>query len=145
MRQSTEIEYRTRILKIVKQNKFLILALFFFDFGLKYLAVRGNYAVINSGVSFGIKMGSEWVVWMLWLVFFVWLYRQKMWLVAAGGAANLVSRVVWGGVVDYLPFFGLFTNNLADYMIVGGVVLAVISSLSRNQSMKHRSLDSRSG
>jgi lipoprotein signal peptidase len=97
--------------------------LFFVDLLVKYLAVRGNYAVINLGVSFGIKMGSEWLFWALWAIILVWLYQQKMWLILAGGAANLVSRVVWGGVVDYLPFFGLFYNNLADYMIVGGIII----------------------
>lgn len=107
----------------MRQSSKVILLLTLTDLGLKYLAVRGNYAVINQGVSFGIIIGSEWIIWCLWAVFFVWLYKQKMWLVLAGGGANLVSRVVWGGVVDCLPFFGMFYNNLADYMIVGGIVI----------------------
>lgn len=125
--------------------RYPVWGLFLLDLGLKYLAVRGNYAVINQGVSFGLKIGSIWIYWVVWTILFVWLYKRKMWLILAGGAANLMSRIVWGGVVDYLPFWGMFYNNLADYMIVGGVFVAVISSLSRNPNIKHRSLDSRSG
>jgi lipoprotein signal peptidase len=107
----------------VKLNKLASVGLLIIDLGWKYLAVIGNYAVINPGVSFGLRMSSEWMIWGLWIVFFIWLYKQKMWLVLAGGVANLASRIVWGGVVDYLPFFGLFYNNLADYMIVGGIII----------------------
>lgn len=93
------------------------------DLGLKYLAVRGDYAVINPGVAFGVLMGSELVFWVFVSVIFVWLYRHKLWLILAGGVANALSRIVWGGVVDYWNFYGMFANNLADWMIVGGVLL----------------------
>ncbi len=103
-------------------NIWLLLCL---DLLLKYFAVRGDYAVINQGFSFGVLMGSEWVFWIILSVLFVWLYRHKMWMILAGGAANVVSRIVWGGVVDYWNFFGIFHNNLADWMIVGGMVMYV--------------------
>lgn len=91
------------------------------DLGFKYLAVRGEYAVINEGVSFGVFLGSEVLLWVVLSIIFIWLYRHKLWLILAGGMANIVSRLVWGGVVDYWNFFGLFHNNLADWMIVGGL------------------------
>lgn len=95
------------------------------DLLLKYFAVRGDYAVINPGLAFGVLMGSEWVFWVFVSVIFVWLYRHKLGLILAGGAANALSRVVWGGVVDYWNFWGLLHNNLADWMIVGGILLYV--------------------
>lgn len=105
--------------------KYIVWGLFFLDLSLKYLAVSGDYAVINQGVSFGVKIGSEWWIWIVYMFLFVWLYRQKIWLVLAGGVANAVSRIVWGGVVDYFSFYGLFSNNLADWMIVVGTVFFI--------------------
>jgi len=102
------------------------IALVILDLLLKDLAVDGNYAVINQGFAFGIKMGTEWIFWIALSIVFVWLYQKKMWLVLAGGVANAVSRIVWGGVVDYWNLFGLFSNNLADWMIAGGVILYAI-------------------
>ena len=107
----------------LREEKMIIFGAFILDLFLKYLAVSGNYAVINQGVSFGVQMGTEWLYWIVLSMVFVWLYRQKMWLILAGGVANAVSRLVWGGVVDYWNFFGLFRNNLADWMIVTGVIL----------------------
>ncbi len=107
----------------------IVVVLFFLDLLLKWMAVRlpaqagGDYAVINQGISLGIEMWSEWLFWILIAVVFIWLYRNKMWLILAGGAANALSRIVWGGVVDYWNFLGLFYNNLADYMIVAGLLL----------------------
>lgn len=112
--------------------KYIVWGLFFLDLSLKYLAVSGDYAVINQSVSFGVKIGSEWWIWAVYMLLFVWLYRQKIWLVLAGGVANVVSRIVWGGVVDYFSFYGLFSNNLADWMIAVGVVFYAIQYIHAN-------------
>ena len=98
------------------------------DLLLKYRTVNfsGDYAVINPDVSFGVLISSEWIYWIVISVIFVWMYRQKLWLILAGGAGNVISRIVWGGVVDYWNFFGLVHNNLADWMIgIGFVVYGV--------------------
>lgn len=107
----------------LREKTVIVVILFFGDLLLKWLAVRGDYAVINQGMSLGIEMWSEVVFWTLIAVIFVWLYKQRMWLILAGGAANTLSRIIWGGVVDYWSFFGLFYNNLADYMIVVGLFI----------------------
>ena len=114
--------------------KYIVWGLFFLDLSLKYFAVSGDYAVINQGVSFGVKMGSEWWIWIVYTVIFVWLYKQKMWLILAGGVANVISRVVWGGVVDYWSFLGWFFNNLADWMVVVGAIYALVQYRYGNTS-----------
>lgn len=113
-------------------EKRIAIGLLMIDLLLKYLAIRGDYAVINQGFSFGVKMGTEWIFWLILSIVFVWLYRQKMWLILAGGVANGVSRIVWGGVVDYWSFYGLFSNNLADWMIAVGVVFYAIQYIHGN-------------
>ena len=107
-------------------GKQIAFSLLIADILLKWLAVGGDYAVINQGISFGVKMSSEWLIFVVSAVIFVWLYRNKMWFILAGGAANLLSRVVWGGVVDYWNFWGWFSNNLADWMIVVGAIYALV-------------------
>lgn len=44
-------------------------------------------------------------------------------LILAGSTSNLIDRVVWGGVVDWIPIFGTsLYNNLADWMIFFGII-----------------------
>lgn len=99
----------------------IALFLFTLDLFFTYLAFYGNYAVINYRLSLGVSV-NNFVFWLAALVLCGWLYREKMWILLAGGLANILSRFIWGGVVDYWSFFGLFYNNLADYMLFFGVV-----------------------
>ncbi len=48
-------------------------------------------------------------------------------LIGSGAASNLIDRLARGGVVDYvfLPYGGII--NLADILIIGGVVLIICS------------------
>jgi signal peptidase II len=46
-------------------------------------------------------------------------------LIAWGGVSNIFDRVFYGGVIDYINFFGLFICNIADIMVVGGVILVL--------------------
>lgn len=117
--------------KEVKKARFNLelfagIILFILDLIFKYLAVSGNHAVINVGVSFGVLIGSEAIHIVLISILLYWLARYRMWLIFAGGAANMVSRVVWGGVVDYWNFLGIFNNNLADWAIALGVIFYAI-------------------
>lgn len=44
-------------------------------------------------------------------------------LIVAGGLSNLVDRLIYGGVVDYIKIFVWPIFNIADVMIVVGVLL----------------------
>lgn len=72
----------------------------------------------------------------LWIVVVVWICllvcavkMRELWervgvgMVLVGGAGNLASRVWYGGVVDNWSFFGLFYNNVWDWIIGVGVVI----------------------
>lgn len=91
--------------------------------------------MLNKGISFGLFPGVSGI-----LVAFVLLglvmYARKVkdvWgrvgviLIIIGGAGNLYSRLVYGGVVDNLNFFGLFYNNVWDYLITVGIVIYIYS------------------
>jgi len=90
----------------------------------------GNNAVINLGVSGGV-MVSEWLIGVGLVGILYWYVKERslgLWMILVGGVANVASRVVWEGVVDYWSLFGMFSNNLADYLVVGGVIMIVNQS-----------------
>lgn len=67
-------------------------------------------------------------------------HRERVWalgLVLGGIAGNLVDRVLWGSVIDFLSFyyrsFEWPAFNVADSAISCGVGLFVVSSLMRRQ------------
>ncbi|HEX7018357.1 MAG TPA: signal peptidase II [Patescibacteria group bacterium] len=106
----------------------------------KWQADNLGLVVWNRGVSFGwgqiyfsplmLAVGGG------LLLFFVWGLSQRaeqknplgMSLFLAGAASNLIDRVYFGAVRDWLsiPLIGL-TNNLADWMIVIGLMLWLVA------------------
>ncbi|MBU2576028.1 signal peptidase II [Patescibacteria group bacterium] len=62
----------------------------------------------------------------------IFLMTQKslpiIWIIVAGALSNLIDRVLFGGVIDYIhtPLGGII--NLADIMISLGVVLIILDS-----------------
>ena len=85
--------------------------------------------MLNKGVSFGLLPSLP--IW-LFVVILVCLiiYAVKMrelvgriglGMIIVGGIGNLISRIVYGGVVDNLSFFGIFYNNVWDYLIFMGM------------------------
>ncbi len=101
--------------------------------------------VENRGAAFGLLQGQRWIlsavsiaVVILCLVCLVRnVFHTKaanlcVTLVAAGGAGNLIDRLLRGYVVDYLDINALFPYpmfNLADCCVVVGAVLFVILTL----------------
>ena len=96
--------------------------------------------MLNQGVSFGLLPGLS--PWILGLVLFgLIIYAVKMrelWgkigigLIIIGGIGNLVSRMMYGGVLDYWNFLGIFYNNVWDWIIGVGVVVYLFQAFRRN-------------
>ena len=91
----------------------------------------------NDGISFGWGRQVPWLWVVLGVVVMVSLVKHSRlgmggWLMAAGGFANLISRIVWKGVWDYIKItlgFGSLWINGADVMIMAGVVLVITHEL----------------
>ena len=100
--------------------------------------------VWNRGVSFGIGQSEGVMRWLLVLMisaiaigFAVWLFRATrrftgiaLAMVVAGAFGNLIDRVRFGAVVDFLDFSGIlrpyffnYVFNVADAAISVGAVL----------------------
>lgn len=98
----------------------------------------------NFGIAFGLPLPA-WafygiVVFILVILgYFGWQYYQKrdcgglfaLALVAAGAASNLLDRLRFGYVVDYIniAFWPVF--NIADVMVVGGVIILFIKAVHK--------------
>ena len=101
--------------------------------------------VLNRGVSFGLLTGGETGRWLL-TVFSVavagllafWATRADrrllitaIGLIMGGALGNVIDRIRFGGVVDFLDFSGLYfpwVFNVADSAISIGVVLLILDS-----------------
>ncbi len=87
--------------------------------------------MMNDGISFGVLPGLPvwiFVLVLMGLVFYAGKMRE-LWgrvgvgLIVLGGAGNMVSRIMFGGVVDNWNFFDLLYNNGWDYLIFFGLVI----------------------
>ena len=80
--------------------------------------------ILNTGVAFGVNIYWEVLISAILIIFLVVLgvERQKndkylIFSLCALGLSNLIIRVVYDGVCDYISLLGLFFN-LADIFIV---------------------------
>jgi signal peptidase II len=104
----------------------------------------------NRGITFGLFNSAEGAGWGRWVLLavtgaialglLVWLARAAQWwvvvalgLVIGGAVGNLVDRVLYGAVADFLDFHLLgyhwYVFNVADSAIVCGVGLLLLDSL----------------
>lgn len=100
--------------------------------------------LLNKGIALSVPLtGTVGLVLILLLfcallVWFVLSIRRQQWLRASlllvillGAGSNIVDRFLYGGVVDYLQIVFPSVINLADVMVVGGVVGLFLSSKHR--------------
>ena len=71
-----------------------------------------------------------------WIVFFMLSHRKQnalmgtgLALLLGGALGNLIDRISYGYVLDFLEFRGLFVNNFADVCVSVGAVLIFIHVL----------------
>ncbi len=144
---------------------YLILAIFFvlLDRFLKVLALIGVFTppiqmfgdifrlnlAKNYGIAFSLPLGG-WilnlfiVLIILYLVYY-WLKLNKkrenkililLTFIIFGAISNMVDRLKFGFVVDYLDLKWFTVFNLADVMIVGGIILILfINFLNKDKKI----------
>jgi len=80
-----------------------------------------------------------WVGVLAFIILGLWITRQKnasliMWLILAAGLSNIIDRLLYNGVIDWIHSFSWFpVFNLADMVITGGVGVLMIQELSKRK------------
>lgn len=102
--------------------------------------------VWNRGISFGALQSDGLMRWVLVAMtlaiavgFAIWLWRARRWLtglslslVVGGAVGNVIDRIRFGAVVDFLDFSGLYffyVFNVADAAITVGAALLFLDQL----------------
>ncbi len=101
------------------------------------VAYRSDVFLCNNGVAFGVEVPRILflVMWggIMCAVLYYWAQHRAdrfavqlpFVLVAAGGVGNMIDRLLYGCVIDYIPFFSLSSFNVADALISCGALLWV--------------------
>lgn len=90
----------------------------------------------NYGIAFGFYISAE-VFYFIVFAFFVWLIRGKILdfkemnrkdilgigLILSGALGNIIDRVRFGYIIDYINFKNIVIFNLADVFILLGAII----------------------
>lgn len=102
--------------------------------------------IFNTGTAFGFFPGqTNILVYLTIAVMFVFflLFRSEKdkkfaflvgaGLIFGGAISNLIDRIIWGAVVDYIDFGFWPVFNISDACITVGAFLLIIDSLKKRQ------------
>ena len=69
----------------------------------------------------------------IWNLFGIWdlgfgISNRPLLLIFLGGLSNVFDRFAYGGVIDYVEILGLASINVADIMILGGLVGLILKT-----------------
>lgn len=113
----------------IKKRKFWIVILFIFliDRISKFLVLKyfPEIVVFNQNGLFGILPWWVSILGIFGVVFFVWKEKYFNWTIFAilvAGISNLIDRIWYNGVVDFIAIGNFPVFNLADAIISYGVI-----------------------
>lgn len=118
----------------------LLLILFiglFFSIDLYMANINGTN--LNSKLILG-YLGSNSIAILLSIILLIpfcyFILKNKLYLsgglVATGATVNILDRIFFGGVPDYFNFYFIPTFNIADILIVSGLLLSVIFYIKKS-------------
>ena len=107
--------------------------------------------VQNTGAAFSILIGYRYILIIITLIFLYYLYKYTKkqtnpnklailshGLLLGGIIGNLIDRIIYGYVIDYLDFMIFNYNfpifNLADTFIAIGCIILVINSYAKGEN-----------
>jgi signal peptidase II len=114
----------------------------------KYLATQAGISHINQGVSWGLISTESQVVLttaIIFLMIALWLWQKPLWkrypvvagLLFGGGISNIIDRILFKGVIDWLPVPGInVSNNIADWSITLALAAILLLELKAHRANK---------
>jgi len=102
----------------------------------------------NAGIAFGINLPKPFLIIFYFIIALIiialiirliklWtggkhLAASLIWLVILGAASNIIDRIKFGFVIDYINLYIWPVFNLADMMITGGVLIIIYINVVKN-------------
>lgn len=126
----------------IEKKIYFALAIFLLDRILKFFLLKTPGAragiFINENFAFGVGLTNFTSLFIALLVLLLFAgyalkrgRRAASWFVLLGALSNLLDRSFYGGVVDYLPLPWGAVVNLADILIVAGVIILFLPPLNK--------------
>jgi len=123
------IKYLYNKLVYMKKWWVLFLLLFLADRVVKLAVFSSGSFVANKKAVFGIVSLPLGFILVILAVVAFWFVKEKslgLFLIFIGGLANVVDRLIYGFVIDYIYIFPIPVFNLADLYINLGIILLLI-------------------
>ncbi len=108
--------------------------------------INTELLVTNSNFIFGLIKSNEIaiVLLLLFLVFYIYYTAKSKKIVftladislVAGVTSNLLDRIFRGGATDYISISSFPTYNIADILIVIGIIVLGISYISKPEKLQ---------
>ena len=103
-----------------------------------------DVVLCNYGISFGIMLPTFlfWIIWGIILVVLIYLFIDSLSksimlanayiLIITGGINNIIDRLIYGCVIDYIRIVPWNVFNLSDVFISTGVMIVLYLHFSKN-------------
>lgn len=116
----------------------LVMILFLLTRIVAYFVVSEGNFVINEGVALGL-LGTGGLRQFMYvpvvtiLLAALWRnykkFRFPLFLITTGSISNLLDRLLYNGVVDYIDIWRIPVFNVSDVMIVCGILILIFSEV----------------
>lgn len=122
----------------IQTLSYLATSLVFIDQLSKYLVRHGGgFYICNPGISFSIALPVM-LFWFFWIfiisniIYAIYsnkfsIYKPALYLILAGAISNILDRLYFGCVIDFINFGFWSVFNLADAFITIGVIITLYS------------------
>lgn len=117
----------------------LVLAIIFLDqFSKHLIELLGYEFSCNRGIAFGIGGSAFWLSFLVLVLVSIFAFCEKdFWrkiglvLIFSGGLSNLIDRIYYGCVRDFISINLFPAFNIADIAITIGAVVVIFTYLAR--------------
>lgn len=125
-----------------------LMAIVFLDQSTKYLAAQAGAVQLNTGISFGLSSSSSQALLSFGITLVMaglWFWQKKLWLkypviaglLFGGGISNMIDRLIFSGVRDWLPVPGFnLSNNIADWSITLSLAAILLLEIQSSRAKK---------
>ena len=127
--------------KILLQLGLFLSLLLVDQFSKYFIRHFGGFYICNTGIAFGLKFSTI-IIFLFWLIIFIFIWklskiyksnkttRDGMILMISGGISNLIDRLIFGCIMDFIDLHFWPVFNLADIFICLGAIMIIVKNIN---------------